>query len=305
MENDVQKQLTSPSKATRENIRGKALTFIIASLIIVLTVAVIGFIAIKGITTFTKDGVNLWDFLTKSNWNPGSIKDGKPEVGAAPMILGSFLVTLLAAVIATPFSLSIGIYMSEYASKKTNKLLRPVLELFTGVPSVVYGFLGLVIIVPMMRTIFSGTGFGILPGAIVLFVMIFPTITSMVVDALTAVPVSYRQAALALGATQWQSIYKIVLRAATPGILTAVIFGMARAFGEALAVQMVIGNSVLMPTSLVSPTATLTSQLTSQIGNTIMGSIQNDALWSLALVLLIMSLFFNLLVKMIARKRKI
>ena len=107
---------------------------------------------------------------------------------------------------------------------------------------------------------------------------------------------------MALGATQWQTIYKVVLRAATPGMLTAIVFGMARAFGEALAVQMVIGNAALMPTSLVSPASTLTSVLTTGIGNTVMGSLQNNALWSLALVLLVMSLIFNLVIRMIGRK---
>jgi phosphate transport system permease protein len=135
--------------------------------------------------------------------------------------------------------------------------------------------------------------------------MVLPTITSLTVDALKAVPSHYRQASLALGATRWQTIYKVILRAATPGILTAVVFGMARAFGEALAVQMVIGNAAMLPHNLVSPSATLTSQLTMGIGNTIMGTLPNNALWSLALLLLIMALVFNILVKLIARKGRI
>jgi phosphate transport system permease protein len=132
--------------------------------------------------------------------------------------------------------------------------------------------------------------------------MILPTVTSMTVDALKAVPRHYREASLALGATRWQTIYKVVLRSAVPGILTAVVFGMARAFGEALAIQMVIGNASLMPHNLITPASTLTSVLTMGIGNTIMGTLQNNVLWSLALLLLLMSLFFNIITRMIGRK---
>ena len=132
--------------------------------------------------------------------------------------------------------------------------------------------------------------------------MILPTVTSMTVDALNAVPRHYREASLALGATRWQTIYKVVLRSAIRGVLTAVVFGMARAFGEALAVQMVIGNAAIMPQDLTSPASTLTSILTMGIGNTIMGTLENNVLWSLALLLLLMSLFFNIVIRLIGKK---
>ncbi|EQC58374.1 phosphate ABC transporter permease [Limosilactobacillus fermentum MTCC 8711] len=133
--------------------------------------------------------------------------------------------------------------------------------------------------------------------------MILPTITSLTIESLRSVPRDYRSASFALGATMWQTMHRVILRAALPGILTAVIFEMARAFGEALAVRkMVIGNAAVMPTSLISTSATLTSILTAGIGNTVMGTLPNDALWSLALVLLLMSLIFNLLVRTINNK---
>ena len=132
--------------------------------------------------------------------------------------------------------------------------------------------------------------------------MILPTVTSMAVDTLNAVPRHYREASLAMGATRWQTIYKVVLRSATPGLLTAVVFGMARAFGEALAVQMVIGNAALMPTNLITPASTLTSILTMNMGNTVMGTLENNVLWSLALILLLMALFFNILTRWIGKK---
>ncbi len=243
--------------------------------------------------------MNVFQFLTSSDWDPG---EGKNHVGAAAMIVTSFSVTLLAALVATPFAIAVALFMTEYSSKKGARFLQSVIELLVGIPSVVYGFLGLTVIVPFIRNIFGGTGFGILSATLVLFVMVLPTITSLTVDSLKAVPSDYRKASLALGATKWQTIYKVILRVASPRIMTAVIFGMARAFGEALAVQMVIGNAVLMPANLVSPSATLTSQLTSQMGNTVMGTLPNNALWSLALLLLIMSLVFNFLVRLIGKR---
>lgn len=135
--------------------------------------------------------------------------------------------------------------------------------------------------------------------------MILPTITSLTVDALRNVPNHYRELALAIGATRWQMIYKVILRAATPGILTAVVFGMARAFGEALAVQMVVGNAPIMPNGLLESASTLTSILTQGIGNTSDGSVQNDVLWTLATLLLIMSLFFNLIIRFIGKRTNI
>ena len=218
------------------------------------------------------------------------------------MIVGSFLVTLLSAIIATPFAIGTAIFMTEVSPQRGAKILGPVIELLVGIPSVVYGFIGLSIIVPFMRDVFGGSGFGILAGSLVLFVMILPTITSMTVDTIKSVPRHYRESALALGATRWQMIYKVILRAATPGILTAIVFGMARSFGEALAVQMVVGNAALMPHNLTSPASTLTSILTQGIGNTVMGTLQNNALWSLAMILLVMSLVFNLVIRAIGKR---
>lgn len=299
----IQKKLQTKSKATFQDYFGKGICYLCIGLIILLVTCILYFIASKGLATFTKDKVNVFDFLTKTNWNPGALDSkGRPDIGALPMIVTSFSVTLLAALIATPFAIGVAIFMSEFSSKNGSKILQPVIELLVGIPSVVYGFIDLSVIVPFIRGIFGGTGFGILSGTLVLFVMILPTITSLSVDSLKSVPMYYRQASLALGATRWQTIYKVVLRAAIPGLLTAIIFGMARAFGEALAVQMVIGNAALMPKNLISPASTLTSKLTTDIGNTVMGTLPNNALWSLALILLLMSLILNLIVKFIGKR---
>lgn len=300
---NIRESLLKQSAATRKDRFGRYISLAALLLIVVVVLSIFWFVASKGLATFFANKVNLWDFLTDTKWAPGQ-KDanGHPFVGAAPMIVGSFLVTLISALIATPFAIGTAVFMTEISPKRGAKILGPVTELLVGIPSVVYGFIGLSVIVPVMRHLFGGSGFGIFAGAMVLFVMILPTVTSMTVDTLKSVPRHYRESSLALGATRWQMIYKVILRAATPGILTAVVFGMARAFGEALAVQMVVGNAALMPQNLTSPAATLTSVLTQGIGNTVMGSLENNALWSLALILLLMSLVFNSVIRAIAKK---
>ncbi|MCT4490424.1 phosphate ABC transporter permease subunit PstC, partial [Levilactobacillus parabrevis] len=264
---------------------------------ILVVASMLWFITSKGIATFTQNHVSLWKFLSGTNWAPDQGK-----IGALPMILGSFAVTFAAAIVATPFALGTAIFMTEISPNRGRKFLQPVIELLVGIPSVVYGFIGLAVVVPFMRHLVGGSGFGIISATFVLFVMVLPTITSMTVDSLRAVPRFYKEASLALGATRWQTVSRVILRSATSGILTAIIFGMARAFGEALAVQMVIGNAAIMPKNLISPASTLTSQLTTGIGDTIDGTLPNNALWSLALILLLMSLFFNALVRFIAKR---
>ncbi|MHC3499517.1 phosphate ABC transporter permease subunit PstC [Streptococcus suis] len=293
------KELSSPSKNSRLEKFGKVITFLCLSLIVFIVAMILIFVAQRGLSTFFVDGVSITDFLFGSKWEPSS-----KIFGALPMISGSFIVTILSAVVATPIAIGAAVFMTEISPKRGAKILQPVIELLVGIPSVVYGFIGLQVVVPFVRSIFGGTGFGILSGVFVLFVMILPTLTFMTVDSLRAVPRHYREASLAMGATRWQTIWRVILNAAKPGIFTAVIFGMARAFGEALAIQMVVGNSAVIPTSLTTPAATLTSVLTMGIGNTVMGTVQNNVLWSLALVLLLMSLIFNMVMKFITREGK-
>lgn len=296
---ELEKQLTSPSKNSRLEKFGRGITFFCLVLIVFIVAMILVFVAQTGLSTFFVNKVNPLAFLFGGKWDPSS-----GSFGALPMILGSFIVTILSAIIATPIAIGAAVFMTEISPKYGAKILQPAIELLTGIPSVVYGFIGLQVIVPFVRSIFGGTGFGILSGVCVLFVMILPTVTFMTIDSLKAVPRHYKEASLAMGATRWQTIWRVLLNAARPGIFTAVIFGMARAFGEALAIQMVVGNSAVIPTSLTTPAATLTSVLTMGIGNTVMGTVQNNVLWSLALVLLLMSLGFNILVKFITRERK-
>lgn len=254
--NEVAKKMLTKSKNSRLEKFGKTITFLCMSLIVVVVAMILIFVAQKGLSTFFVNKVNIFSFLFGSTWNPAA-----KEFGALPMILGSFIVTLLSALLATPFAIGAAVFMTE-VSPKGARFLQPAIELLVGIPSVVYGFIGLQVVVPFTRSLFGGTGFGILSGVFVLFVMILPTVTFMTTDSLRAVPRHYREASMAMGATRWQTIWHVTLKAARSGIFTAVVFGMARAFGEALAIQMVVGNSAVVPTSLTTPASTLTSILT-------------------------------------------
>ncbi|HJG49875.1 phosphate ABC transporter permease subunit PstC [Limosilactobacillus ingluviei] len=289
--------LTGASKERQQERRGRWLTSLALLVIGALVVTILLFLIAKGVRLFTTGEGKLTEFFFSPTWAPGA-----GVFGAAPMIVTSLIVTVVAGLIGLPFALAVALAVTEILPPVAKKLLQPVIELLVGIPSVVYGLVGLTVIVPAVRQLVGGTGFGLVAAVGVLYLMIMPTMTSMAIEALQAVPKQQRQASAGLGATRWQTIHRVVLPAARGGILTAMIFGMARAFGEALAVQMVIGNAAIMPTSLQSSAATLTSVLTTGMGNTIMGTAANDALWALALVLLAMSLLFNLGMRLVTKK---
>lgn len=289
--------LTGASKERQQERRGRWLTSLALLVIGALVVTILLFLIAKGVRLFTTGEGKLTEFFFSPTWAPGA-----GVFGAAPMIVTSLIVTVVAGLIGLPFALAVALAVTEILPPVAKKLLQPVIELLVGIPSVVYGLVGLTVIVPAVRQLVGGTGFGLVAAVGVLYLMIMPTMTSMAIEALQAVPKQQRQASAGLGATRWQTIHRVVLPAARGGILTAMIFGMARAFGEALAVQMVIGNAAIMPTSLQSSAATLTSVLTTGMGNTIVGTAANDALWALALVLLAMSLLFNLGMRLVTKK---
>lgn len=271
--------------------------------LILLTLALTAFIASKGLATFTQNKVSIFDFLFSTTWKPErDIAQGGPAVGALIFITGSILISSMALLISTPFSIAVAIFITEISPKLGKKLLQPAIEIFVGIPSVVYGWVGLSVLVPFIRNHFGGLGFSVLAGSLVLALMIFPTIVSVSVDALSNTPREFREASYALGATRWQTIRKVVLSYASPGILTGIVLGLSRAFGEALAVQMVIGNSLRFPKSILDSTINLTSIITMDMGNTAMGTAWNNALWSMALLLLCISFMFILLIHKIGRR---
>ncbi|MGB9678665.1 MAG: phosphate ABC transporter permease subunit PstC [Thermoanaerobacteraceae bacterium] len=278
---------------------GKIVVFISAFLLIIITFSLFYFVISKGLSTFTKDGVSVRQFLFSTVWRPDR---DIPSVGSLQFILGSVFVSVFAIMISGPLGISSAIFMVEIAKKFGKKLLQPAIEIFVGIPSVVYGWIGLTVLVPFISKHFGGLGFSLLAGILVLTIMTLPTITSVSADAIKSLPMEIREASYALGATRWQTIRKVVLPAAMPGVLTAIVLGLARAFGEALAVQMVIGNRVVIPTSFLQPMSTITSIITMDMANTVMGSVWNDALWSLALLLLLISFAFILIIKIVGRR---
>jgi phosphate transport system permease protein len=284
-------------------LRGKILVIMCAVIMISATISITIFLGTKGLQSFIKNGVSLIEFITSTHWNPTN--QAKPEYGALPFIFGSFAVTFLAAIVAAPLGIGGAIFMTEIAPSWGRKILQPVIELLVGIPSVVYGFIGLTVLVPFIRDHIGGLGFSLLSGMIVLSVMILPTITTIATDAMATIPKALREGSYALGATRWQTIRKVLIPAAMPSLLTAIVLGMARAFGEALAVQMVIGNVSKFPHSILDASGTLTTIITLNMGNTTFGSVDNNVLWSMGLILLVISFVFILIIRYLSARRKI
>jgi len=283
----------------------KAVAFVSAALVVFITASLIYFIVSKGLATFFTNGISIKDFLTGTRWSPEPTSEqATPLVGSLPLISGSVIISLLAVCVSTPLSIIVAVFITEIAPAWGRKFIQPTIELLAGIPSVVYGFIGISVLVPFIRNNFGGQGqgFSILAGFLVLSVMILPTIISVSTESLRALPEEWKHASYALGSTRWQTIRMMIIPAARSGIITAVVLGLARAFGEALAVQMVIGNVRQIPTSILDPVITLTSAITMDMGYTVMGSLWNNALWSMALILLLISFFFIVSIRMIGRR---
>lgn len=273
--------------------------------VIILTLVIGGFLVYKGSGTFLKFHHTIGEFLFSSDWAPIDNMKGGGSVGTLIFIVGSLSTCGLALIIATPFALGSAIFMTEIAPKFGEKFYRPVIQIFAGIPSVVYGWVGLTVLVPAIRDVFHRqVGHSILAAGLVLAIMIFPTITSVSADAIKAVPKEYRMGAYGMGSTRWQTIYKIVLPASVSGIFSAIILGLARAFGEALAVAMVIGQTTALPENIFSTTKSLTTEITAQMGNAMEGGETKTALWTLALLLFLISLLFIFLIHYFSREKK-
>ena len=271
--------------------------FIVAACISILAVLLICvFLFANGLPGMFKIGV--LDFLTGTKWKPGN-----DIYGILPMILGSVYVTAGALIIGVPAGLLTAIFLSRFASGRPAKMMRSAVSLLAGIPSVVYGFFGLVVIVPLIRTLFGGSGSSLLAACILLGMMILPTIITLSESALNAVPQSYYEGALALGATHERAVFTVILPAAKSGVLAAVILGVGRAIGEAMAVMMVAGNRAVIPNSLVKGVRTLTSNIVMEMGYAT--DLHREALIATAVVLFVFILLINLLFSVIKRKAKL
>lgn len=240
--------------------------------------------------------IGVTDFLFGTKWKPSS-----GYYGIFPMIIGSILVTGIAVVIGVPIGILCAVFMSHYCPKKLYRFVKPAINLLAGIPSIVYGFFGLVVIVPIMKELFGGSGKSLLTAGILLGIMILPTVIKTTESSLNAVPKSYYEGALALGATHERSVFFASLPAAKSGILAAIILGVGRAIGETMAVILVAGNQTVIPKSITSGIRTLTSNIVMEMGYA--GGLHREALIATGVVLFVFILIINLCFSALKRRK--
>lgn len=259
------------------------LTAACVSIIAVVLICV--FLLSSGIPAIKEIGVT--DFLLGRTWKPN-----QDLYGIFPMIIGSIYVTAGAIIIGVPIGLLCAVFMARYCPAKLYRIVKPAVDLLAGIPSIVYGFFGLMVIVPIVQDTFGGSGKGLLTSSVLLGIMILPTIISVSESNIRAVPESYYEGALALGATRERSIFRTVLPAAKMGILTGIILGIGRAIGETMAVVMVCGNQAIMPNSIIAGVRTLTANIVLEMGYA--SGLHRESLIATAVVLFVFILIINL-----------
>lgn len=248
--------------------------------------------------------INFADFFAGKTWMPTA--QPAPQFGVLPIILGTLMVSFAAIAIALPFALAAAVFLSEIADKRLYKLLKPAIELLSGIPSVVYGFFGLIVVVPIVQKTFGlDVGETALSGAIILAIMALPTIITIAEDAMRATPDTLREASLALGANKWQTIYKVVIPHAKSGITAGVVLGIGRAMGETMAVLMVCGNAAVIPHTLLEPIRTIPATIAAELGEAPQGGAHYSALFMLACILFVLTLLINLSVEYISKRKNL
>lgn len=280
-------------RKTLEKIMG-IVFLVLACVSIVAVVLVCYFMFSKGIPAMSKIG--LGNFLLGKVWKPGN-----GVFGILPMIVGSVLVTAGALVIGVPVGIFMAVFMARFCPKPIYKIANPIVNLLAGIPSVIYGFFGIMVIVPFVREHIGGKGFSILSASIILGIMILPTIISVSEAAIKAVPESYYEGALALGATKEISVFKTILPAAKSGIMAAVTLGTGRAIGETMAVQMVVGNQPRLPGSILDGVRTLTTNIVTEMGYAT--DLHRELLIATGVVLFVFILIINLVLAFIKRRK--
>ena len=271
-------------------VRAESLFFTCAALIVLTILALFAFLGLQGLSTFQY--MSPFEFFFGTTWNTST-----GQFGVIPLLFGSVMTVIISLIISAPIAIGSAVYMTEVAPESVRQALRVAVQMFAALPSVIYGLIALVAIVPWVRTSFDAPlGKGILPAAIVLVFMVQPTIISIAADALSSVPVVLREGATALGATRWQTISRVLLRSAGSGLLTALILGIGRAIGETMAVQMVIGNITdRVPSDLVTGASTMPAAIVTQLPEASLPS-QRSALIMVAFLLLIITFLLIVLV---------
>ncbi len=263
-------------------VKGVLTAVAFSALASLLLIAV--FIFKEGFPFMLKVGIS--DFLFSSTWNPQA-----GQYGIYPMIVASLYVTLGAMLIGAPLGVAGAIFLNEFVPRPVMRVIKPTIELLAGIPSVVFGFLGVMVLAPFIREHLGGPGLSLLAAAVILGIMVLPTIISISSDAIGAVPNSYREGALALGATRWQSVHMVTIKAARSGIIASIILAMGRALGETMAVIMVAGNTVKVPHAVTDPVRTLTANIALEMANAT--GMAREALFATGVVLFVVIMILN------------
>ncbi len=278
----------------------EAVIFICGILAIVFVSLIFGFLLKEGFSFFKEFGIV--KFIGGKLWYPTS---EPAQFGIVSLIVGSLIVTIGACIIAVPLGVMAALYISEIAPKGVRDILKSFVELMAAIPSVVIGFVGMVTLVPLVRILFDvPTGLTAFSGSIMLAFMAMPTIVTISEDAIRSVPWAYKEGALALGATRWQTIRRIVLKAAMPGIIAAIMLGIGRVIGETMAVMMITGNAAHIPGSVFEPVRTMTATIAAEMGETVRGGLHYRALFAIGLVLFVITFLVNFIADLFLGKSK-
>lgn len=266
---------------------------------VIILLGIFLMLVINGVQTFRE--VSLTDFLFSATWNPSAYGEAMYGIGA--MLLSTLMVTVGAMVIAIPLGVGSAAYLSEVASPRTREILKPMIEMLAGIPSVVIGFLGIVLVGPWIANLFQlPNGLNALNGSILLAVMALPTIVSVAEDAIQAVPHSFKEGSYALGANRWKTLIRVTLPASASGLIAAIVLGMGRAIGETMTVLMVTGNTPSLPSGYLDSIRTLTATIAIELGEVAYGTTHYFSLFAVGTVLFVISLIVNIIAERIAAK---
>ncbi len=247
--------------------------------------------------------IKIFDFIFGIHWYP---THEPPEYGILPLITASFWVTLGAMIVCIPLGIGSALYINELASPRQKQILKPTIEILAGIPSIVFGFFGMLIVAPFLQNLFNiPTGLCAFTASLVLGIMAIPTVTSLAEDALSFVPKSFKEASYALGANRWQTLVKVIIPASMSGISTSIILGMSRIVGETMTVLMVSGGSAIIPKSIFDPVRPMTSTIAAEMGESAVGSEHYHALFAIGLILFLITLIFNVIAEHISKKHRV
>jgi phosphate transport system permease protein len=274
--------------------------FLAGLLTIIVLIGVLVVLLREGLPVFATTPP--WEFLFGTKWYPVS---DPPTFGILPFFVSTLVVTVIATIVAVPIGIGCAAYLAEVASSKVRETAKPIIELLAGIPSVMMGFIGLILLAPLVQSAFNlNTGLCGLTAAIMLSLMSLPIIVSVSEDALHAVPDEFKSAAYALGATKWETIWHVCIPAALSGITAAIMLGIGRAIGETMTVLMVAGGALAVPVSPTDPMTTMTAAIASGIGNAVRGGLQYQALFAIGLILFVMTLAVNLIAERVLERQK-